>query len=155
MQARPENLLLPLPASPRLPLPAAVNDNSALVWDKFKDRMPAEGSAIDLMAKARRQGDALKTHHMVANSYSIMLGGEGGGGGSGVGSGGPTAAAAAAAAAPDAAGFRQLPAPAPLPTLPLTPTHPPLQPPQAWTRRPSPSPPCCTSWPPTPRPRPR
>jgi hypothetical protein len=60
------------------PLSHAVNEGSAAVWEKFKDRTPAEGSAVDLMARARRQGDSLKTHHMVANSYSIMLGGEGG-----------------------------------------------------------------------------
>ena len=39
--------------------------------------MPAENSAIDLMVRARAKGEPVSTHHMVANSYSILLAGAG------------------------------------------------------------------------------
>jgi hypothetical protein len=45
------------------------------MYDRFKDRMPAQGSAIDLMARARSKGEVLKTHHMVANAFSVILAG--------------------------------------------------------------------------------
>jgi hypothetical protein len=45
------------------------------MYDQFKDRVPAEGSAIDLMVRARAKGEPVTTHHMVANSYSAILAG--------------------------------------------------------------------------------
>jgi hypothetical protein len=47
------------------------------MFDRFKDRTPAKGSAIDIMARARAKGEGLKTHHLVSNAFSIILGGEG------------------------------------------------------------------------------
>lgn len=49
-----------------------------MVADLYKTTVPCERSAIDLLVRAKNKdtGASLKTHHIVAQANSILVGGE-------------------------------------------------------------------------------
>ena len=55
------------------------------MYELYKDAMPCEGSAIDLLVRARNkapgEGPAVKSHHIVSQAHNTLVAGERVGGG--------------------------------------------------------------------------
>ena len=79
MERAPHNAALPLKTPPTTTKqqPNQDNEHSRKVAAQYASSVPAEGSAIDLLVRARNKetGEALKAHHIVAQANSILVAG--------------------------------------------------------------------------------